>query len=112
MRISGWSSDVCSSDLRAPEITIGFAGGKPIGQVMENFTFPDIERHVIWIALPDRHAEDVAGAQVFCPPRRDHLKPFAFVAGADEIDLVTLPVDWSSVVSDVNTEHLGIVPTE
>src|SRR3546814_11769478 len=46
---------------RAPEITIGFAGGKPIGQVMENFTFPDIERHVIWIALPDRHAEDVAG---------------------------------------------------
>src|SRR3546814_3927801 len=56
---------------RAPEITIGFAGGKPIGQVMENFTFPDIERHVIWIALPDRHAEDVAGAQVFCPPRSE-----------------------------------------
>src|SRR3546814_9788976 len=34
MRISDWSSDVCSSDLNGPHVLIATAGGTPIAQTL------------------------------------------------------------------------------
>src|SRR3546814_8290964 len=57
MRISDWSSDVCSSDL-APQRDLDVAGAEFLGvvEILELALFPDLQRTLVLALAADPHA--------------------------------------------------------
>src|SRR3546814_17564911 len=112
MRISDWSSDVCSSDLLLVGLAIAFPGASAfaatpdldaIRQQVEAQHDEAVKRLQDWIAMPSIAAENHnsrEGAQYMAPLARD--------AGFQKVEIIDTDGDRKSVVRERVCKYVDI----
>lgn len=89
-----------------PEVPEGFVGREPARQMMDHRVVANVDREVVGVAAADRHAQDVAGAEVLELEVGQLLEASVFVAELDQVEVVGFPILRAGVVDDIEIEVL------